>query len=276
MPTLKPAISTSRLVKQYLRWLPAQIGLINKGAFLLQINDILPDDIFLVSYPKSGNTWLRFILAYLINGTQKSLNLQGIESIVPDVYRSKDVVDAMHGRRIIKTHDALFEYYPKVVYIYRDYRDVLVSYYHYKAALKEFEGTFSAFIRSDEIAEPFGAWKQHVKLALQHAAQNPNKILLLKYEDLLGNFETELEKLAVFCKIEQWNVDEIKRLTEIATLKNNETTGNSDFLQRSGSRFFREGKAGKWEGYILKEDLDYLYSDIELVELMKKLGYQIA
>ena len=119
------------LLKQYLRWLPAQIGLFDKGAFLLQIDRILPDDVYIASYPKSGNTWLRFVLANM-KSKGKEINFRNIDQYVPDVYTSKCILNAQKSERIIKTHQTLFEHYPKTIYIYRDYRDVLVSFYHYR------------------------------------------------------------------------------------------------------------------------------------------------
>jgi len=44
---------------------------------------ILPDDIFLVSFPKSGNTWTRFLLANL-RFPGEPVNWANIDRLVPD------------------------------------------------------------------------------------------------------------------------------------------------------------------------------------------------
>lgn len=275
MPGTKPPIGISRLFKQYLRWLPHQLGWINHGAFMLQLNEIKTNDTFLVSYPKSGNTWLRFILAYLISGSKNKLSFQEVEKIVPDVYVSKDWIDKMESARFIKTHDALLSHFPKTIYIVRDYRDVLVSFYQYKLALKEFEGDFSLFIRSNEITEPFGSWKEHVSKALHFLNDNPNRILFLRYEDMKDNFEHTLQQLCTFTALENFHTREIKELTAFENLQQTENDKGSEFMNRSCKNFFREGKSGSWKEFISADDLKFIYGDKELVSLLKQLNYQI-
>ena len=44
---------------------------------------VFPDDVFLVSYPKSGNTWTRFLIANLIY-PEKHPDFANINVLVPD------------------------------------------------------------------------------------------------------------------------------------------------------------------------------------------------
>ena len=44
-------------------------------------------DVFLVSYPRSGNTWLRSMIAQLLTG-EKINSLRELDYIVPDIYYS--------------------------------------------------------------------------------------------------------------------------------------------------------------------------------------------
>lgn len=266
-------ISNKRLLMQYMRLIPAKLGLINKAAFLHQIRRIYPDDIFVVSYPKSGNTWLRFIIAYIKRGTQKDISFKDLEQIVPDVYTSKDFIDSQKAHRIIKSHDIFFNYYNKVIYIYRDYRDVLVSFYHFQVGLQVFSGTFSEFIRGGYM-DAHGNWKQHVSAAIKFKNEKPEHCLLLSYEDLLENFEENARKIAQFCNLDtdvDWNA--IKQKTSFDDLKENENKYGSRFFDISKKNFLREGKAGVWKNVFSKEDLEYLYADKELLHIMQSLGY---
>jgi len=268
-------ISKKRLMMQYLRWLPAKLGLINKTAFLFQIKKINPDDVFLVSYPKSGNTWLRFILAYLKNGTSTTINFHQLENIVPDVYVSKDIIDTQKSGRIIKTHDIFFEGYPRVIYIHRDYRDALISYYYFVLAYKFFDGTFSEFIRSNIVLR-HGSWKQHIKAMKKYKQENPDKILVLSYESLLNNFDKSVESINRFCGFKkEVDLNKLKEKTSFSELKKIENKFGSRFMSNTKQNFVREGKSGGWKEFYSKEDLDFLYSDKELVSLMNELGYSV-
>ena len=245
MPSPPTPVSPVRLFRQYMRWLPDKLGLVNHGAFLLQIHEIKPGDTFIVSYPKSGNTWLRFVIAYMIEVGKNKLTFDEVEKIVPDVYRSKDIIDQLKSPRFIKTHDALLPYYPKSVYIVRDYRDVLVSFYQYKLALKEYTGDFSSFIRSDEVTVPFGSWKEHVSKAVEFSRVNPGRILLLRYEDMKYNFEETVIALAVFCGYRNVDTDSVMEQTLFDNLKQTEVEMGSEFMKSTGKNFFREGKTAR-------------------------------
>ena len=91
---------------------------------------IRPDDVFVASYPKSGNTWVRFLLANLLAPGEK-ITFRNIDNYVPDIYKCASILEDRRGRRYIKSHHPCYERYPMLIDIYRDGRDALVSYYHY-------------------------------------------------------------------------------------------------------------------------------------------------
>src|SRR5580698_1578569 len=92
---------------------------------------VLPDDIFLVSYPKSGNTWTRFLLGNLMSPDER-VTFVNVERKVPDIYaKSKKALKKIPSPRVIKSHECFDPRYRRVIYIVRDPRDVAVSAYHY-------------------------------------------------------------------------------------------------------------------------------------------------
>src|ERR1700684_273279 len=103
---------------------------------------VYPDDAFLVSFPRSGNTWTRFLVCNLIN-PDDPVNFAQLESRIPEIY---DVTDrslrAFPRPRVIKSHECFDPRYKKIIYIVRDPRDVAVSLYHFLRKIRSIDDTF--------------------------------------------------------------------------------------------------------------------------------------
>src|SRR5947209_12559172 len=90
-----------------------------------------PDDIFIVSFFKSGNTWVRFLRSNLLN-PRASNSLEKIERMSPDIYQFRyDDFCKLQRPRLIKSHEGFDPRYRRVIYVVRDPRDVAISLYHF-------------------------------------------------------------------------------------------------------------------------------------------------
>ena len=119
-------------------------------------------DCFLTSYPKSGRTWLRYIISSYLNQIHEvgiDIDLTTTFKLVPnfdlDLERG---IPAFEGHRstpdmpmILVSHlrhsPLLFQKRP-IVFLVRDPRDVMVSsYFHATRHKKRFDGDMSAFLK---------------------------------------------------------------------------------------------------------------------------------
>src|SRR5579864_2793674 len=124
------------IVKRGLRHLSRVSDVLLRKTLLEREITIFPDDSFLTSYPRSGNTWTRFLVGNLIRPSE-TVTFLNIEKIVPDMYKTADMVLRRLPRpRVLKSHEPFDPRYRRVIYIIRDPRDVAVSNYHWEMKLR--------------------------------------------------------------------------------------------------------------------------------------------
>lgn len=217
---------------------------------------VYPDDVFLVSYPKSGNTWVRFLIANLVH-TNEPVTLLNMESYLPSIYILPDrKLRAIPRPRVLKSHECFHPRYKNVIYIVRDPRDVAVSYYHYnlKKRLLAPNYTMEQYLPqflNDELDMRCGPWGDHVR-SWTSMRESRNKFLLLRYEDMQANTEAELARVADFLKIEA-TPERLKRAVELSSagrMRKLEKEQSQDWVFTKGMRqdipFIRSATSGGW------------------------------
>lgn len=93
-------------------------------------DDVRPEDTYLVSFPRSGNTYLRHLVAALALG--RAPTPAEVQELVPDVHRAASRRRPSQLSPVVaKSHSPPAVVPAKVVYLVRDGRAALLSYHRY-------------------------------------------------------------------------------------------------------------------------------------------------
>ena len=126
------------------------------------IDDFKPEDVLIVGYPKSGNTWMQYLIAsaiYQIDVTTVPDAL--VQDLVPDVH-FKRFFKRYFPVTFFKSHHLPRPDYRKVVYLVRDGRDAMVSYLHFVEGQMGGTVDFLALVTAKEGLFP-SKWHEHVE-----------------------------------------------------------------------------------------------------------------
>ena len=188
----------ARLAKRFMN---DKLELKVRGATgLVPISQFNEEDVFIVGYPRSGHTWFQNIVVSLIYGldpkhTPDSL----VQDLVPDVHY-KRYYKRYGTPMFFKSHHLPVSQYRRVVYLLRDGRDVMVSYWHYLSAIQHKNIDFLEMIQSGYGLFPC-KWHEHVDTWLSNPYSTA--MMVIKYEDLKRNAARELSRVCVFMGIER-------------------------------------------------------------------------
>jgi len=245
---------------------------------------IFPDDVFLTSYPRSGNTWTRFLVGNLVH-TEEPVTFLNVERLVPDMYKHSDrYMRNLPRPRILKSHEVFDPRYRRVIYIVRDPRDVAVSQYHWEMKQKsvqdeypieQFVPRWIEGIYWDRLAN----WGDHVTSWLS-TRQGRDSFVILRYEDLLANAQAELVKVARLLGIEP-APERLARAVDLSSadrMKKLESTQGDKWVQtrytRQDKAFVRKAASGDWRSVLSAQSV----KEIETAwgAIMTRLGYLLS
>lgn len=191
---------------------------------------------WLSSYPKSGNTWLRFLLyGYFFGVPGGSAD---VARRIPDLHVARQLMKAepfdVGGKRtiFIKSHHMFTPWHPMraetagAIHVVRHPRDVLLSNLHYARLVDDNdvnplsdEQYARAFIRFGGdprwIRYGMGTWLDHLAAWTQNSSV---PALRLRYEDLKARPDAELRKVLAFLNLRP-NEDRLKVAVEVGSFE---------------------------------------------------------
>ena len=216
--------------------------------------------IWLASYPRSGNTFLRIVLNKCFN--IKTYSVYGDKFDIASHKKTSDVVGhkqlpenfeietARKSKKLylIKTHGYI-QTEDKVIYLVRDGRESIASYLQYEKNFHEREKSVKDIIIGNV---GFSSWADHI------ATWNPlcrKNTLLIKFENLIDDPVKHIDDISQFLDIKPISDD-------IPTFKQ---------LNSINPKFFRSGKNDSWASLFSIDDIILFW--LRSYNQMKDMGY---
>jgi len=228
-------------------------------------------DVFLISYPRSGNTWLRYLLANLLH-PESEWHIANLNLAIPDLHQETrdDYIESQP--RIFKSHSPYCSDYSRVIYLCRDGRDVSLSYYDLRKKKGLFKNNFYEFLLEMLQGKmPFGSWQDHIQSWVFLSHQIP--LLLIKYEKL---YEDTIETLRMFGNFLGigWNDCQIETAIKKSTLEKQKKDFYKYKYTSHWAKGFRggiKGAPGKWRE-VFTDELNQVFWEYA-GNISEKLGY---
>ena len=258
-------------------------------------------DIYLISYPKCGRTWLRLMIGKAISQhfslpeNEETLFLNWSKRAHPDL----PIITVIHeDRPMLKSPDELqtskAKYsQKKIILLVRDPRDIIISSYFemkkrsqlfgenpYENRSPFFEGSLGEFINQQRggfhtILRYYNIWAEN-----KHV---PKGFLLVRYEDMRADPQKELRRVVNFLGLSAINNENLSQAVEYASfdnMRNMEKEGrfssgilNPVSLADKESYKTRRGKIRGFVDYL--DDAEIKNINQKMLELNDFYGYTL-
>lgn len=216
--------------------------------------------------------------------TEREVTFGHISELMPFLERSLRVdepIDRLPSPRVLKTHlprKQVSRWPGRYIYVYRDGRDVLVSYFHmyknYVNPMIEFLKFFEDFLAG---RVQYGSWFQHVATWTTH--QEPH-VLFVRYEDLIRETKAEIKRIAEFIGVSilpERNANILEQCS-FEFMRRNEAKfapGSPAWPGRGPGTFIREGRSGGWKD-LMTQDQQLAFEQVAKKYAVSAAGNKIT
>nr|XP_057918489.1 sulfotransferase 2B1-like [Doryrhamphus excisus] len=249
-----------------------------------------PDDILIVTYPKSGTTWMQEIVPLIVSGGDPA----SVETLhnwdrVPWLEEARSCsldLDARPSPRMFTTHflhhmmpPSFFQVRPKVIYVMRNPKDVFTSTFHYHrmaSFLPDPEPQSNFLNKFLEGKVMFGSWFDHIKGWLN----DRERIFYISYEEMTKDLIDSVARIAVFLEksLDNVMIEKIAERCRFENMKKNSMSNYSavpkEIMDDTKSEFLRKGIAGDWKNQLTAAEAEHF--DAVYKDNMKDVDYKFA
>ncbi|XP_033739099.1 sulfotransferase 4A1-like [Pecten maximus] len=239
-----------------------------------------PDDVLLCTFLKSGTHWV-FNITRMIQ--MKTLQYKSHMAMVE--YEDIGILDNVKSPRLFATHltypfipKAAKEGQIKLIYVLRNPKDVVCSFYTYLSQLRNssYIGNFDGFLKAfltEEIISCGGSWFTHTREWNSAICENPDlKILILRYECLKKNLYPNLVKIANFLEVnhDETFLRKVEHAVSFENLKKEHATkaGENKVYEHRADKgrlpVYNKGIVGNWKNVFTvtqNEAFDVVYKE---------------
>jgi hypothetical protein len=231
-------------------------------------------DAFIASYPRSGNTWLRFLLCEILIG--RSPDFGAADETIPYIggHRSAPTV-LRSGGRLIKTHERYHPVYRKAIYLVRDPRDVVSSDYRYAQMKGFFASDLDSFVERFVAGRVhgFGSWPDHVSSWLDGELAGTGDLMMVRFEDLRSDPEATLQQALDFLGVPQPGRDVLQvavKHNALAHMQQKEEAV-AEKRARPDLRIVHQGSVGGWRDELRPNQVERI--EAHTGDWLVRLGY---
>jgi hypothetical protein len=218
-----------------------------------------PNDLFIASYPRSGTTWLRFLLFELLTG--EPAEFVSVNESIPYVGRHRGARELLPwGGRAIQTHETFLHGVTSAIYLVRDPRSVVLSEYRWQLRTGLFEGSFESFFDAfvSGRANPYGRWDRHVDTWTSSRLAAEGRLHIVRFIDLRTDTVGELSRILDFLGVQR-STSVVERvvanngLSEMQMKEERAPEGALGTRARPDIRFVQAGSTSAWRSELTPE-----------------------